>query len=135
MDYGIGINFYNDKEIRIQYYENIKRKGDKFLNIREIYDFYTNKDIAVHFICDYVKKIARETFYADMTTGVHNNYYSKLMEVIRDNPGDFYSFCHKFTNTEQIREWIIEILHCDDSEKIIENPINKGKLDKSIVFR
>ena len=151
MDYGLGINvdkstsctekisytfnFYNDKEIRIQYYENIKRKSDKFLNIREIYDFYTNKDIAVHFICDYVKKIARETFYADMTTGVHNNYYSKLMEVIRDNPGDFYSFCHKFTNTEQIREWIIETLHCNDSEKIIENSINKVNLDKSIVFR
>jgi hypothetical protein len=151
MDYGIGINvdkntsftekisytfnFYNDKEIRIQYYENIKRKNDKFLNIREIYDSYTNKDIAVHFICDYVKKIARETSYADMSTGVHNNYYSKLMKVIRDNPGDFYSFCHQFTNTEQIREWIIEILHCNDSEKIIENPINKINLDKSIAFR
>ena len=152
MDYGLGINvdkstsctekisytfnFYNDKEIRIQYYENIKRKGDKFLNIREIYDFYTNKDIAVHFICDYVKKIARETFYVDLETGTRrDNYYSKLMEVIRDSPGDFYSFCHQFTNTEQIREWIIETLHCNDSEKIIENSINKVNLDKSIVFR
>jgi hypothetical protein len=152
MDYGLGINvdkntsytekisytfhFYNDKEIRIQYYENIKRKSDKFLNIREIFDFYTNKDIAVHFICDYVKKIARETVYADLATGTnHNNYYGKLKEVIRDNPGDFYSVCHQFTNTEQIREWLIKTLHCKDTDKIIENPIKKANVDKSIAFR
>ena len=151
MDYGIGINmdkstsytekisytfnFYNDKEIRIQYYENIKRKGDKFLNIREIYDSYTNRDIAVHFICDYVKKIAQETLYADLETGIHHNYYSKLKEVIRDSPEEFYSCCHQFTNTEQIRDWIIEIIYCKDTDKIIENPINKSNLDKSIVFR
>ena len=119
MDYGIGMNidkstsytekisytfnFYNDKEIRIQYYENIKRKNDKFLNIREIYDHYTNKDIAVHFICDYVKKVARDTIFADLVTGQCNNYYSRLMETIRLSPGDFYSMCHHFTNTEQIR--------------------------------
>ena len=151
MDYGLGINvdkntsytekisytfhFYNDKEIRIQYYENIKWKNDKFLNIREIYDSYTNKDIAVHFICDYVKKIARETVYADLTTGTHNSYYSKLKEVIRNNPGDFYSACHQFTNTEQIREWLIKTLHCKDTDKIIENPIKKANVDKSIAFR
>ena len=66
---------------------------------RKIYDFYTNKDIAVHFICDYVKKIARETVYADLATG------SK------------------------------RILHCKDTDKIIENPIKKANVDKSIAFR
>jgi len=151
MDYGLGMNidkstsytekisytfnFYNDKEIRIQYYENIKRKNDKFLTIREIYDFYTNKDIAVHFICDYVKKIARDTIYADLNTGEHNNYYNRLMDMIRMSPGDFYSICHLFTNTEQIREWIIEILYCKETDKFIENSINKSKFDKSIAFR
>ena len=103
---------------------------------RKIYDFYTNKDIAVHFICDYVKKIARETVYADLATGSkRSNYYGKLKEVIRDNPGDFYSTCHQFTNTEQIREWLIQILHCKDTDKIIENPIKKANVDKSIAFR
>ena len=151
MDYGIGMNidkstsytekisytfnFYNDKEIRIQYYENMKRKNDKFLNIREIYDFYDNKDIAVHFICDYVKKLARDTVYADLATGECNNYYSRLMETIRMNPAEFYGICHQFTNTEQIREWLIAVLHNTETDRIIENPIGKGKFDKSIVFR
>ena len=151
MDYGIGMNidkstsytekisytfnFYNDKEIRIQYYENKKRHSDTFLNIREIYDHYTNKDIAVHFICDYVKKIAKDTIYIDLEDGDRYNYHSKLVEVIRACPGDFYSFCHAFTNTEQIREWIIEILHNKDTERIIEHPTRKSKFDRSIVFR
>jgi len=151
MDYGIGINmdkstsytekisytfnFYNDKEIRIQYYENIKRQNDKFLNIREIYDYYKNKDIAVHFICDYVKKIALNTFYIDINTGKRDNYYSKLLEVIRMSPEEFYSFCHTFTNTEQIRDWIIEILYSKETDKLIENNINKVNLNKSIVIR
>jgi hypothetical protein len=151
MDYGIGMNidkstsytekisytfnFYNDKEIRIQYYENMKRKNDKFLNIREIFDFYDNKDIAVHFICDYVKKVARNTVYADLTTGECNNYYSRLMETIRMSPAEFYSICHQFTNTEQIREWIIGVLHNNETDRIIENPVRKGKFDRSIVFR
>ena len=151
MDYGIGINidkstsytekisytfnFYNDKEIRIQYYENMKRKSDKFLTIREMYDCYTNKDIAVHFICEYVKNIARDTTYVTLKTGMHDNYYSKLIELIWASPADFYGFCHNFTNTEQIREWIIEILYCKETEKIIENPIHKSNFDKSIVFR
>ena len=151
MDYGIGMNidkstsytekisytfnFYNDKEIRIQYYENKKRHSDTFLNIREIYDHYTNKDIAVHFICDYVKKIAKDTIYIDLEDGDRYNYHSKLVEVIRACPCDFYSFCHAFTNTEQIREWIIEILHNKETERIIEHPIRKSKFDRSIVFR
>ena len=87
----------------------------------------------MHFICDYVKNIAKTTFYVDSTTNKSDNYYSKLLEVIRANPGDFYSFCHMFTNTEQIRDWIIEILQ-DDTEQIIENN-NKVNLNKSIIIR
>lgn len=113
----------------------MKRKNDKFLNIREIFDFYDNKDIAVHFICDYVKKVARNTVYADLTTGECNNYYSRLMETIRMSPAEFYGICHQFTNTEQIREWIIGVLHNNETDRIIENPVVKGKFDKSIVFR
>lgn len=98
-------DFFTDKELRIQLLENVRQQTDDFINIREVYDESLNKDLAVHYIANYVRNIANELKY---------NYKNILNKwIFKNDIKKFYEVCHQFTNSIQIKNWIIEISEID----------------------
>ena len=135
MSYGLGVridkststsetitfkfDFFNDKELRIQLMESIRKENDEFVSIREVYDeaAKTNKDLAVHYIANYVRSLALEMKLKKNK----KNYKYSLNKWIKENGlGQFYDICHYFTNSMQIKEWIKEIATMLNGEKYKE---------------
>lgn len=113
MNYGLGVrvdknisysesikyhfSFYTDKELRMELMKIARQDNDNFLVIREIYDAdKDNRDQSVHYISDYVKNEALKL-----------NYITNLQNYILDVGFDaYYSLCHSFNSSSQIRDWL-----------------------------
>ena len=107
-------DFFSDKELRIQLLENVRQETDDFINIREVYDESLNKDLAVHYIANYVRNKANELKYKCKYEYENKNYKYLLNKWILNNDiKKFYEVCHQFTNSIQIKNWIIEISEID----------------------
>jgi hypothetical protein len=117
MNYGLGVGvdknisysekinysfeFFNDKELQIKLMEIARKEKDSFLIIREIYESSNNRDQAVIYISDYVKKQALEL-----------NYIENLKKFINDNGfNNYYGLCHNFSTTSQIRDWLYKLYY------------------------
>ena len=137
MDYGIGIkfekhtstsekityklNFFNDRDLRLQLHNIIRLADDPFESIREIYESEDNKEISVYHITEYVRKYSKKiTFAYTDTEGklLKNNYKKRLIKWISDNGmKSFEDVCHSFTSSYQIKTWLRSTLKYDtDSE-------------------
>lgn len=137
MDYGIGLmidkntcyneiiryefNFFTDREIRIQFIENDRIGGDKFVIIREAYEASSDKKLAVEYICEYVRKESRLCEYTLSETDIDknkDNFEKELSEWVNNsdiNHEEFVKQCHNFISTQQIRTWLYKkFLHGSD---------------------
>ena len=110
-------DFFSDKELRIQLLENVRQETDDFINIREVYDESLNKDLAVHYIANYVHNVANEI------------NCKKLLNkwIFKNDIKKFYKVCHQFTNSIQIKNWIIEISEINKDKMLCDS--NKSKED------
>ena len=137
MDYGIGIkfekhvstnekityklNFFNDRDLRLQLNSIVRLMDDPFESIREIYESEDNKEIAVYRITEYVRKYSKKCTFAHTDTEgklLKDNYKKRLIKWISDNGmKSFEEICHSFTSSYQIKTWLRSTLKYDtDSE-------------------
>lgn len=122
--------FFPENQLKMQYFTAKKMRSDPFYAVREQYIAVEDKDLAVQYIIEYVTKLTKDCFYI-IKNGCGNKYdYSKrLLEFIKNNPeGHFYSICHSFHSTLQIKNWIYKNLS-ENSFEIVneEDDANFGK--------
>lgn len=128
MNYGFGISvnnnisytetitfefdFFTDKDLRLELLEYNRKEKDEFIMIREVYDDTQDKNAAVHHIANYVRELSNEMKYTlNDCKEVKEKYTNILNKWIQiKGIGHFYSECHNFTNTFQIKDWIINII-------------------------
>ena len=76
--------FFDDKELRLELFEFMRRNKDKFINIREVYDNTDDKDLAVNYICDFVISEIKKYEFIDISKDPNNeeyiNLYKKFVE-------------------------------------------------------
>ena len=132
--------FFPDNELKIQYFTAKKMRSDPFYAVREQYNAVEDKDLAVQYIIEYVTKLTKECFYK-IKNGCGNRYdYSKrLLEFIKNNPeGHFYSICHSFHSTLQIKNWIYKNLSENSFEIVNEEDdanFGKKKIERMITIK
>ena len=127
------INFFTDKEIRIQLDSVLRLKTDPFAIVRERYNNMDDKDIAIFHITDYVRKYAQKCTFKLVDPNDHTkvindnlNLYPKLVKWIETNEsGLFEGMCHTFISTYQIRTWLLSKIPLDSNEILNENDSSK----------
>jgi hypothetical protein len=156
IDYGINISFENninyiehikytlefftDKELKMEYFNARRSEADPFFVIREQYECLTDKDSAVHYISEYVTKLVKNCYYKVLGgCGRQYDFSSKLTEFIKNsNDGAFEAICHHFRSSLQIKNWIyknlseptFEILSDEDNILVNRQNFNKNKTIK-----
>jgi hypothetical protein len=108
--------FFDDKELRLELFEFMRRSKDKFINTREVYENSNNKDIAVNYICDHVISEIQKYIFIDIDITKYEkfkdengyvNLYKKFIEwKQKQSSGTFKGVCHGFVSSKQIDEWI-----------------------------
>jgi hypothetical protein len=119
------LEFFTDKELNKEYFNMQRAFIDKFFTIREQYDCITDKDLAVHYISEYVTNLTKKCYYRIMGgCGKVYNFSNKLTEYINNNPeGTFESVCRNFRSTLQIKNWIYKNLSDISFEILTEDEI------------
>jgi hypothetical protein len=152
IDYGINISFENiinyiehikytlefftDKELKMEYFNARRSETDPFFFIREQYECLTDKNSAVHYISEYVTKLVKNCYYKVLGgCGKKYNFSNKLTEFIKNNEdGVFESICHQFRSTLQIKNWIYKNLSEPTFEILLDEDnilVNKQKFNKN----
>ena len=107
--------FFNDKELRLAFFEIEQRNKDEFINIREVYDNHADKNIAVNYIIDYVKKEIEIYEYMEKDSDEFKNLYKLFSNWINyQSKGHFEGICHNFFSAHQIHEWIYNTFKTDN---------------------
>ena len=57
------LEFFTDKELKIEHFTTKKYHSDDFFSIREQYDSIEDKNLAVQYIYEYVTKIVKKCHY------------------------------------------------------------------------
>jgi len=112
-------DFYTDNELRLELFKQIQRETDRFTLIREIYDESNDKISSLNYITEYVKELSKKCFYKE--EDIEKNCYDILINWISDNKDKFKNKCQNFITTDQIKNWIYELL------SKITNEINKDQ--------
>ena len=102
-------DFFTDEELRIKLFENINRETDRFTIIREVYDNSPNKQLSINYICDYVKEESQKCLFIE--NNIEYNCYELLLDYIKLNENDFIKKCENFVSTNQIKDWIYDLLY------------------------
>ena len=113
--------FFDDKELRLELFDFMRRSKDNFINVREVYDNASDKNLAINYICEFVvTEIEKYEFIdIDMTKFIKDkndegyvNLYKKFIEwKIKQSPGTFKGICSNFISSQQINEWIDNTLN------------------------
>lgn len=128
------LDFYEDKELRLKlnYITNLVK--DHFVIIRELYNEDDNKETAVYYITEYVRKFSSKCKMAYRNSSneiIRDDCYKKLNKWINENGSEkFAEACHKFTSSYQIKIWFKENLMNKD-EQIIEDEYNNHDILKN----
>jgi len=120
------LEFFTDKELKKEYFNTKRSFSDQFFAIKEQYDCLTDKDLAVHYIGEYVSGLTKKCYYRVIGgCGKIYNFSNRLTEYINNNPeGTFESICHHFCSTLQIKNWIYKNLTEKSFEIVEEEEIN-----------
>lgn len=118
------LNFYEDKELRLKLSYITHLVEDPFAVIREIYNDDNNKETAVFYITEFVRKFSNKckiSYICENGRKITENYNRKLNDWIDKNGSDkFIEECRKFTSSYQIRIWFKEnLIH--KNEQIIDD--------------
>ena len=136
MDYGLGLSidkntsynetinykfdFFTDQDLRIQLLANQRLDADQFIVIREAYNASDNKDLAVEYICEYVKIQATNYEYSSDDESYTANCHDALSTWINYTSHDeFVKICHTFVSTVQIKSWIYNNLIKNNTSNIL----------------
>jgi hypothetical protein len=143
--------FFDDKELRLEFFEFMRRSKDKFINTREVYDNSDDKELAVNYICDHVISEIQKYNFIDMDMTKYEkfkdndgyvNLYKKFIEWRQKQiAGTFEGICHGFVSSKQICEWIentfndntikdFKKINYDENEELVQG-LNKMNINKS----
>ena len=143
--------FFDDKELRLELFEFMRRSKDKFINTREVYDNSDDKGLAVNYICDHVISEIQKYEFIDIDMTKYDKYknsngyvnlYKKFIEWKQKQlPGTFKGLSHNFVSSKQIDEWIdntfndsdikeFKKISSDDNEILVQG-IYKTNINKS----
>lgn len=118
------LNFYEDKELRLKLSYITHLVEDPFAIIREIYNDDNNKETAVFYITEFVRKFSNKckvSYICENGGKITENYNRKLNDWIDKNGSDkFIEECRKFTSSYQIRIWFKENL-INKNEQIMDD--------------
>jgi hypothetical protein len=116
------LEFFTDKELKIEHFTTKKYHSDDFFSIREQYDSIEDKNLAVQYIYEYVTKIVKKCHYRVRDgCGIIYDFSKPLYNFIQNNPdGTFESICHNFRSTLQIKNWIYKNLSNNSFEIVNE---------------
>ena len=116
------LEFFTDKELKIEFFNTKREFTDEFYNIKEQYDCTADVDLGVHYISEYVIKLASKCYYK--VDDIIFDFSKRLADYIKNNDTKYYGDCHQFKSTSQIKNWIYKTLTEPNFEIVNNNDIN-----------
>ena len=110
------INFFTEKELRLELDRIIHFNEDPFFIIRENYTNHEDKNVAVNYIIDYIREHSKTIIIHNQEESRDYSIFSIFTDWVRNNYTTFFELCHTFTSTYEIELWLKNTIQLNPDE-------------------